>query len=236
MPKPDEAGQWARHGVDAAHAESHPIIAESRWPMATAVAVAVVLQFFKPAWLLLSPRWVWPVAWSVLLVTLILGDPGKIDKRTQWLRALSISLVSLVAVGALGSTVALTIELVQGGPNTSSAEALLAAGAIVWVDNNLAFSLLYWGLDGGGAAARAHRLHQYPDLAFPQMLTPGLAPPDWHPKFVDYLYLGFTNATSLSPTDVLPLAPWAKLLMAVQAMVSLAILLLVVARAVNVLT
>jgi hypothetical protein len=124
----------------------------------------------------------------------------------------------------------------MSGPNTSSAELLLVAGAIVWVDNNLAFSLLYWGLDGGGAAARAHRLPQYPDLAFLQMLTPGLAPPDWRPKFVDYLYLGFTNATAFSPTDVMALAPWAKLLMAVQAMVSLAILLLIVARAVNVLT
>ncbi len=73
MPKPDEAGQWVRHGVDAPRAESHPIIAESRWPMATAVAVAVVLQFYKPASLVLNPRWVWPLTWSVLLFTLILA-------------------------------------------------------------------------------------------------------------------------------------------------------------------
>ena len=72
------------------------------------------------------------------------------------------------------------------------------------------------------------------DLAFPQQMNPNLAPPQWRPSFVDYLYLGFTNATAFSPTDAMPLAPWAKIAMAVQALISLVILGLVIARAVNI--
>jgi len=67
-------------------------------------------------------------------------------------------------------------------------------------------------------------------------LNPDIAPADWRPRFIDYLYLAFTNATAFSPTDAMPLAPWAKMAMAVQAAISLAVLGLVVARAVNVLT
>ena len=74
----------------------------------------------------------------------------------------------------------------------------------------------------------------HPDLAFPQHQNPRIGPPGWRPQFIDYLYFGFTNATAFSPTDVMPLVPWAKVAMAVQATVSLAILGLVVARAVNI--
>ena len=70
---------------------------------------------------------------------------------------------------------------------------------------------------------------------FPQMASPELAPPDWEPRFVDYLYMSFTNATAFSPTDVMPLARWAKMTMLVQSAVSLSLVVLVVARAVNIL-
>ena len=75
----------------------------------------------------------------------------------------------------------------------------------------------------------------HPDFAFPQQLAPEIAPPGWRPRFVDYLYIGFTNATAFSPTDVMPLVPWAKLAMVLQSTVSLALLGLVIARAVNIL-
>ena len=52
---------------------------------------------------------------------------------------------------------------------------------------------------------------------------------------MDYLYFSFTNATAFSPTDVMPLARWAKLTMLVQSSVSLAVGALVIARAVNIL-
>jgi hypothetical protein len=81
-----------------------------------------------------------------------------------------------------------------------------------------------------------YRLRRHPDLAFPPQLNPAIAPPEWRPQFIDYLYLGFTNATAFSPTDVMPIAPWAKIAMTVQSIISIAILGLVIARAVNVLT
>ena len=130
--------------------------------------------------------------------------------------------------------VALIDDLIHGGPETNSASDLLEAGSIVWASNNIAFALLYWDLDGGGAAARALDSPRRIDLAFPQEINPGLASPDWRPRFIDYFYLGFTNATAFSPTDVMPLAPWAKLAMTLQAVISLGILGLVIARAVNV--
>ena len=74
-----------------------------------------------------------------------------------------------------------------------------------------------------------------PDLAFPQQLNPEVSDPRWRPRYIDYLYLGVTNSTAFSPTDVMPLAPWAKVTMAIQSVVSLLILGLVIARAVNVL-
>ena len=99
----------------------------------------------------------------------------------------------------------------------------------------LAFALLYFELDSGGPAARSHAMPRTPQLAFPQQLNPNVSAVSWRPRFIDYLYLALTNSTAFSPTDVMPLVPWAKIAMAVQSLVSLVILGLVVARAVNVL-
>jgi uncharacterized membrane protein len=99
----------------------------------------------------------------------------------------------------------------------------------------IAFAFVYWEFDGGGPEARAVADPEFPDMAFPEQLNPSVAPPGWRPQFFDYLYVGFTNATAFSPTDVMPLARWAKLTMAMQASASLIILGLVIARAVNIL-
>jgi hypothetical protein len=211
-------------------------VGESRWPMAGAVVAAMVLTLLLPAGLRLFPIWLLPAIEGALLIALIAADPGKIDRRARQLRWLSITLVAVLVASALLGTAKLIDELINGGKDTNSASDLLSAGAIVWAGNNIAFSLLYWELDAGGAAARAHRIHAYPDFAFPQHANPDLAPPGWQPRFIDYLYLGFTNATAFSPTDAMPLAPWAKVSMTVQATASLAILGLVIARAVNVFT
>jgi uncharacterized membrane protein len=110
---------------------------------------------------------------------------------------------------------------------------LLVAGAKVWLGNNVAFAFLYWGFDGGGPAARAHGMPKYPDLAFPQQTSPDIAPPGWRPQFIDYLYVGFTTANAFSPTDTMPLVPWAKIAMGAQALISFAIVGLIIARVVN---
>jgi uncharacterized membrane protein len=148
---------------------------------------------------------------------------------------MSVTLIMLLVLTTLWCTAQLIDQLVTGGAATSSAGTLLAAGGIVWVSNCLAFGLLYWEMDSGGPAVRAHGLPAHPDFAFPQQLSPEIAPPDWRPQFIDYLYLGFTTATAFSPTDVSPLRSWNKIAMLAQSMISLILLGLVIARAVNVL-
>ncbi|MEV6329198.1 hypothetical protein [Streptomyces sp. NPDC051909] len=210
-------------------------VGEARWPMATAVVTAMVLTVLLPDDLRLAPRWVLPAVEGLLLVALIAGDPGRIDRRSNVLRTLSIALVGVLALSAVWSTVQLIDDILHGGEETASATSLLQSGGTVWAGTVLAFSLLYFELDSGGSAARAHHMPRTPALAFPQQLDPELASAGWRPRYVDYLYLGLTNATAFSPTDVMPLAPWAKIAMGVQSLVSLLILGLVVARAVNVL-
>ncbi len=211
------------------------VVGEPRWHMASAVLAAMVLTILMPDDLRLGPNWLLPLIEGGLLVALIVGDPGKIDRRTASLRRLSLGLVAVLIVGALRATVELTDHLIHGGNEVNSASALLEAGAVVWLSNILAFALLYWELDGGGSAARAHQPpDRKVDLAFPHQMSPDLAPEAWRPRFIDYLYLGFTNATAFSPTDAMPLAPWAKVAMAVQSLISLVILGLVIARAVNI--
>ncbi|MFI8103251.1 hypothetical protein [Streptomyces sp. NPDC086023] len=210
-------------------------LGEPRWPMAAAVVTAMVLTVLLPDDLRLAPRWLLPSVEGLLLLALIAGDPGRIDRRSAALRTLSIALVGVLALSAVWSTVQLVDDILHAGKETSSAVSLLQTGGTVWAGTVLAFSLLYFELDGGGPAARAHRMPSAPALAFPQQLDPRLSRADWRPYFIDYLYLGLTNATAFSPTDVMPLAPWAKIAMGIQSLVSLLILGLVVARAVNVL-
>jgi uncharacterized membrane protein len=209
---------------------------ESRWPVTLTVLVAMALPFLFPEKLSLGPAWLIPLLVGLLLIALAIGDPGRIDRRSTALRALRIGLVTLLIVQAGWSTSQLVIDLVKGGPETNNATLLLTTGALIWVGNNIAFALLYWELDGGGPATRAHGMPKYPDLAFPGQLNPQVVPPDWRPVFVDYLYLSLTNALAFSPTDVMPVAHWAKLTMAMQSLVSVALLGLIIARAVNVFT
>ena len=211
------------------------VVGEARWPMAVAVLTVIVLTVLLPNSLVTRPRWGVPVVESLLLIAVIIGDPGKIDRRSRPVRTMSVTLIMLLVLTTLWCTAQLIDQLVTGGAATSSAGTLLAAGGIVWVSNCLAFGLLYWELDSGGPAVRAHGLPAHPDFAFPQQLSPEIAPPDWRPQFIDYLYLGFTTATAFSPTDVSPLRSWNKIAMLAQSMISLILLGLVIARAVNVL-
>ena len=181
--------------------------------------------------------WLLVLIEGALLVALIVSGQVRLTRRASHIRILSIALVAVLVSYTLVVTWELIDDLIHGGKETNSASALLSAGSVVWVSNILAFSLLYWELDGGGSAARTHTWpRRRLDLAFPEDLNPHVAPANWLPRFIDYLYLGFTNATAFSPTDVKPIAPWAKIAMAVQAVVSIAILGLVIARAVNVFT
>lgn len=212
------------------------VVGESRWPMAIAVLVLMGATVAASSGPTAGIVWVIAGIEGVLLAALIIGDPGRIDRRTPWLRRTGYLLVAFLVGTALIATAILIFDLVNGAEITNNPRTLLIAGAKVWLTNNVAFALLYWQFDGGGPAERAHGLPRYPDFAFPQLSSPELAPPDWRPQFIDYLYIGFTTANAFSPTDTMPLTPWAKVAMATQALISFVIVGLVIARAVNVFT
>ena len=112
---------------------------------------------------------------------------------------------------------------------------LLVGTGIVLATNIVTFGLLYWQLDGGGPSGRLVHSKPYPDFQFPQTGAEGLAPPDWQPRFQDHLYLAYTNVVAFSPTDTLPLTHRVKGLMAIQSMISLAVLVVVISRVINIL-
>jgi len=208
---------------------------EPRWPVTLSVLVAIVLQVLLPQHLTQPlPRWLLPALEAALLAGLSVANPVRIERRGPAARAASIALILLISVANAASAVLLIRAIVEGIAG-SSAGPLLATGASVWATNVIAFGLWYWEFDRGGPVRRALGTFRHADLMFPQMTAPELAAPDWEPRFVDYLYMSFTNATAFSPTDVMPLARWAKLTMLVQSAVSLAIGALVIARAVNIL-
>jgi uncharacterized membrane protein len=221
--------------VDVPHLQP---LGESRWPPVIAVLLFLVMNVSLRIWLpdehAISVPWLLPVIELVLLGVLVFSDPIRTDRRTRQLRRTAIALIVLLIGAALLSTVVLIKHLVNGDPQTNSGGKLLAAGSLVWIGNIFAFSLLYWIFDSGGPTARAHRQRRHPDLAFPQAESPELVPDGWRPEYFDYLYLGFCTSTAFSPTDVLPFSHWAKLAMAIQSAASLAIIGLVIARAVNI--
>jgi hypothetical protein len=221
----------------AGHGDIRPSIVsyESRVPILAALLVAMALPFLMPADYSPVARWLLPVVEGALLVAALSVDPGGTDRRSVHIRRLRIAMIGIIVFGAAWATSWLAVDLVRGENVTDSAGELLAAGSLVWIDLIIAFGFLYWELDGGGPGRRARQAPRYPDLAFPQHLNPDVAPPGWRPVFVDYLYLGLTNAFAFSPTDVMPLAHWAKLTMGLESGASLVILGLVIARAVNIL-
>lgn len=207
---------------------------EPRWPASLALFLAIGLQTALPERLNLSSRYLLPAFEIVLLIALVVINPGRVDRLRRPLRLLSLALIIVASVGNAYSVVALVRGLVTGTEGSSPGP-LLTTGSAIYVTNVLIFALWYWELDRGGPAARAHGLDPYPDFLFPQLTAPALASPDWEPAFLDYLYVSFTNSTAFSPTDTLPLTRGAKTAMALQSAVSLITVALVIARSVNIL-
>jgi hypothetical protein len=211
---------------------------EPRWPIVLTlglfVVLTIVLRLVEPEHEGLRPFWLVPAIEIVLLGLIAAADPARVSGRRRWFRRGSITLVGLLTVIALVATAQLITDLIRGGNVTNSATSLLSSGVLIWFGNVMVFSLLYWLLDSGGPLARYLHERQYPDFAFTQQLSPELAPAGWRPHYVDYLILALTTSTAFSPTDVMPMARWAKLTMALQSLISLTVVGLVIARAVNV--
>ena len=187
-------------------------------------------------------RWLVPGLTVLLLAVLLLTLPTRRVARTLgWhehrvrltRRWLSLTMIAIVSAANAASILLLVHLLVNGA--SANASTLLRAAVHMWVVNVLLFALWYWQLDGGGPIARPHCEPHDRDFLFPQQTEPSLLAGGWHPMFLDYLYVSFTNASAFSPTDTMPLSRWAKMLMLVQSAISLALAVMVVARAVNIL-
>jgi hypothetical protein len=213
---------------------------EPRWPVALVIAgfiaITVALRILEPEHESLGPHWLVPGLEIGMLVALIAADPAGVYEHRRWLRRLSLTFIMALAVIGMVSTVVLVNDLVRGAKVTESASSLLASGALIWLGNSLIFSLIYWLLDAGGPAARYREPRTYADFAFTQQLSPEFAPPGWRPMYVDYFVLGLSTSMAFSPTDVMPMVPWAKLTMTLQSLISLTVIALVIARAVNAFT
>ncbi|HEY7136317.1 MAG TPA: hypothetical protein VIB48_14750 [Acidimicrobiia bacterium] len=207
---------------------------ESRLPAAFAVVVALLLHVALPHRLRIGPVWLLPGLELALLVPLIAANPSRMNRESRNLRALSIALIALVSAANASSLALLVHRLLRGGK--AGGRPLIYAAIAIWLTNVIAFSLWYWELDRGGPLARCQPEHRQPDFLFPQMTTPAAAPLNWVPQFVDYLYVSFTNATAFSPTDTMPMTSMAKLLMLAQSLASVTVVVIVGARAVNILS
>ena len=209
---------------------------EHWWPVALAIIVVAGLHVILPGRYRVQPAWVVPAVLLTLLAVLIVGDPGRIDRQKTWLRLVTGLVIGVIAVANLLAALRLVVDILTNNKlYAHNPGGLLAVGGVIWVTNVVAFGLCYWDLDRGGAAARAHHPGRNPAFVFPEMQHTDYVAAAWVPQFVDYLSLAFWTATAVSPTDISAIKPWAKALMMLEAAGSIALAVLVIGFAVNIL-
>jgi uncharacterized membrane protein len=175
--------------------------------------------------------WAWLLVASpaLLLMILLLAAPLA-ELSPGRVRNVGVVLLGLLVLADALAVGVLLAALAGSGAGSLSAGELLTHGTVVWLTNIITFGLLFWLLDEGGPRVRAERGRLDPDFQFPQ---DAVLRSDWSPRLSDYLYVSLTNAIAVSPTDTMPLTRRAKGLMAVESLISYAIVILVIARAVN---
>ncbi len=212
-----------------------PTMSEPRWPASLALLTAAGLNFVLPGKFTLGPPWLVPLLEIAILVPLYISSP---TRRPDENRLQSVTANVLIGIANVANVVSLALlvrQIIFNAKATTGSE-LLYSSLAIWTTNILVFALWYWELDRGGPDARMRNDHPAPDFLFPQMITPDCAHPTWSPTFVDYLYLAFTDATAFSPADVMPLTPWAKMMMLAESLVSLMTITIVASRAVGIIS
>ena len=220
-----------------------PTDPEPRWAAFVAIVVIIAGQTWvgfslsqtsTTDWLTPQVVWVFPVVSAVLLVASLVAYLPTHTKPSKWLRVLSLGLIGLLVATDVASMVKLVGDVFLG--LRLDPLALLGVGVVLWLVNVCVFALAYWELDGGGPETRSDGYADYPDLVFPQQQQDqqGLAPDDWKPTFGDYLYVSVTAATAFSPTDAMPYTRRAKFVMGSESTISIVIVAMIVARAINI--
>jgi hypothetical protein len=209
---------------------------EARLPVAASIVAILLMLAALPPRIQLFPIWT-PYAVGIpVLIPLLLVAASRGEVR--WIRLERVTTLTFSAVTAL-ATVANLANLVHSMIHRQqqvNGLQLLASSIAVWFTNVIGFSLLYWQVDRGGPLARALGVSRRSDWQFPQEQeepAPGQAP--WRPKFGDYLFLGYCTATAFSPTDALPVTVRAKMLVMTESTISLATIVVVASRAINIL-
>ncbi|MDQ2968839.1 MAG: DUF1345 domain-containing protein [Actinomycetota bacterium] len=206
---------------------------------AAGILVALGLVSMHAHWELVGHRlwWMWLLVAApyVLLSATLLFGLGRLTEHDRR-REIVIALLGLVWFFNVVGVAVLVISLVSHQAVHITGRQLLLSGGVVWLANAIAFGLAYWELDSGGPVARALATgSRKPDFQFPQDENPQLARDGWAPRLWDYFYVSLTNAMAFSPTDAMPLTRPAKSLMAAESTLSAITILLVAARAVNIL-
>jgi uncharacterized membrane protein len=209
---------------------SKQVLREPRWPAFIAMLAAGGVYLALPEPLSVGPSWLLLAILGLLMIPIVVSDRRGDHKITRILTFTANGIITVAMIASL-------ISLIRGIPlHLESPRALLRSAGALWVANILVFALWYWKLDGGGPLRR-ERAKGLPDSSFlfPQMMGREGQHCDWTPNFVDYLFLAFNTSTAFSPTDTAVLSRWAKLSMMLQSLISLMIVALLAARAVNIL-
>jgi hypothetical protein len=208
---------------------------EPLWPVALALLSIGGLYYALPSQFSVGPDWL------ILALVAALTIPATVFHRWgEWRLSHSLGYAANSVV-TISVVISLALLISRLPAHKETPEQLLRAAGALWVCNLLVFACWYWRLDAGGPHQRAlHRSHTDGAFLFPQMvLDPDLraemGEDEWSPGFVDYLFLAFNTSTAFSPTDVPVLSRWAKILMMLQATISLATIAILGARAVNIL-
>ncbi|MGB2898153.1 MAG: hypothetical protein WBB89_02735 [Candidatus Acidiferrum sp.] len=209
---------------------SKPITREPRWPAFVAMLAAAGVYWALPEPLSVGPGWLLPAIIFVLVIPTVVSYRRGRHKAARILSFAANGVITLAMIASL-------VFLIQGIPqHREPPAALLRSACALWIANILVFALWYWKLDAGGPLGRDRATGRVKSsFLFPQMLTQEGGDPSWSPQFMDYLFLAFNTSTAFSPTDTAVLSRWAKIGMMLQALISLTIVALLAARAVNIL-
>lgn len=206
------------------------------WPL-VALILVILPQVLVPARMREGPVLIVPVLEGVVALVLlgVAARPGPVPRAARPLILWLFAVLVLANTSAAARLVIVVLRTPAAGEHPATVTQLLIGAALVLATNVVTFGLLYWQLDGGGPSGRLQHPAPFPDFQFPQTSTEGLAPPGWRPRFADHLYVAYTNIVAFSPTDTLPLSHRVKGLMAIQSMISLAVLVVVISRVINIL-
>lgn len=209
---------------------SEQTVREPRWPAFVAMLAAAGVYLALPEPLSVGPSWLLLAVILVLLIPIVVSHQrGRYDVA----RIFTFAANSVITAAMIASLIILIHGLPQ---HRDPPKTLLRSASILWITNVFVFALWYWKLDAGGPLQRDRtRGCLDSSFLFPQRLSQEGSDASWSPHFMDYLFLAFNTSTAFSPTDTAVLSRWAKLGMMLQSLISLTIVALIAARAVNIL-